>query len=168
MLYRKIDSIGSHIIRNNEIFNCGQNGIVGHMGCVFSQIVHNHIYNIGVKHEFFGYEIEGIKLHAAIDVQLEENCIEHCTLGVWLDWEAQGARISRNLFFQNDRALFIEVTHGPQHPVSFPPQHGASGCRFCMWKRRPMVSQHFSGRTDDIHRAIKGGDRRISEAENTR
>jgi alpha-N-arabinofuranosidase len=62
--------IGSHVIRNNVIYDCGQNGIVGHMGCVFSHITGNHIYNIAVKYEFFGYEIAGIKLHAAIDVQI--------------------------------------------------------------------------------------------------
>ena len=42
------ETIGSHIIRNNVIYDCGQNGIVGHMGCVFSQIYGNHIYNIAV------------------------------------------------------------------------------------------------------------------------
>ena len=63
------EKIGSHIIRNNAIYDCGQNGVVGHMGCVFSEITNNHIYNIAVKHEYFGYEIAGIKLHAAIDVQ---------------------------------------------------------------------------------------------------
>mgnify|MGYP002233725607 CR=1 FL=1 len=26
------DTVGSHIVRNNEIYNCGQNAIVGHMG----------------------------------------------------------------------------------------------------------------------------------------
>jgi hypothetical protein len=49
------ETIGSHVVRNNEIYDCGQNGIVGHMGCVFSQLVENHIYNIEVKHEFFVY-----------------------------------------------------------------------------------------------------------------
>lgn len=107
------EKIGSHVIRNNEIYDCGQNAIVGHLGCIFSKITDNHIYRIGVKHEFFGYEIAGIKLHAAIDVLIERNCIHHCTLGTWLDWEAQGTRISRNLFFENDRDLMIEVTHGP-------------------------------------------------------
>lgn len=107
------ENIGSHIIRNNEIFDCGQNGIVGHLGCVFSEIYHNHIYNIGVKHEYFGYEIAGIKLHAAIDVQIHENNIHNCTLGTWLDWQAQGTRVSRNLYYDNDRDLFVEVTHGP-------------------------------------------------------
>lgn len=107
------EKIGSHIIRNNEIYNCGQNGIVGHMGCVFSEIYHNHIYNIAVKHEYFGYEIAGIKLHAAIDVQIHHNNIHNCTLGTWLDWQAQGTRVSKNLFYANDRDLMIEVTHGP-------------------------------------------------------
>lgn len=83
------ETIGSHIIRNNVIHDCGQNGIVGHMGCIFSQIYRNHIYHIGIKHEFFGYEIAGIKLHAAIDVQIIHNNIHHCSLGTWLDWQAQ-------------------------------------------------------------------------------
>lgn len=69
------EKIGSHIVRNNIIYDCGQNGIVGHMGCIFSEIYHNHIYNIATKHEFFGYEIAGIKLHAAIDVVIENNYI---------------------------------------------------------------------------------------------
>jgi hypothetical protein len=107
------ENIGSHIIRNNTIYDCGQNGIVGHMGCIFSEIYNNHIYNIAVKHEYFGYEIAGIKLHAAIDVQIHHNNFHNCTLGVWLDWQAQGTRVSKNLFYENDRDLFIEVTHGP-------------------------------------------------------
>lgn len=107
------ETIGSHIIRNNVIYDCGQNGIVGHMGCVFSEIYGNHIYNIAVKHEFFGYEIAGIKLHAAIDVQIHHNHIHNCTLGTWLDWQAQGTRVSRNLYHDNDRDLMVEVTHGP-------------------------------------------------------
>lgn len=107
------ETIGSHIIRNNVIYDCGQNGIVGHMGGAFSRILDNHIYNIGVKQEFFGYEIGGIKLHAAIDVQIIHNNFNHCSLGIWLDWQAQGVRVSRNLFYANDRDLMIEVTHGP-------------------------------------------------------
>lgn len=107
------EKTGSHIVRNNVIYDCGQNGIVGHMGCVFSEIYNNEIYNIGVKHEFFGYEIAGIKLHAAIDVQICNNNIHHCTLGTWLDWQAQGTRVSKNLYYANDRDLMVEVTHGP-------------------------------------------------------
>ena len=107
------ETIGSHIIRNNTIYDCGQNGIVGHMGCIFSEIYGNHIYNIGVKHEFFGWEIAGIKLHAPIDVLIANNRIHQCTLGIWLDWQAQGTRVTKNLLYQNDRDMTIEVTHGP-------------------------------------------------------
>jgi len=107
------DRIGSHIIRNNVIYDCGQNGIVGHMGCVFSEIYGNHIYNIATKYEWFGYEIAGIKLHAAIDVQIHHNNIHDCSLGTWLDWEACGTRVSSNIYYNNDRDLMVEVTHGP-------------------------------------------------------
>lgn len=107
------EHIGSHIIRRNTIFNCGQNGIVGHLGCVFSTIEDNHIYNIATKREFYGYEIGGIKLHAALDVIIRHNRIHDCTLGTWLDWQTQGTRVSRNLFYGNSRDLFVEVSHGP-------------------------------------------------------
>jgi hypothetical protein len=107
------EHIGSHIIRRNTIFDCGQTGIVGHLGGVFSIIEDNHIHDIGTKREFSGYEIAGIKLHAAIDVTIRHNRIHDCTLGTWLDWQAQGTRITRNLYYRNTRDLFIEVSHGP-------------------------------------------------------
>ncbi|MBQ8357974.1 MAG: right-handed parallel beta-helix repeat-containing protein [Clostridia bacterium] len=107
------ERVGSHLIRNNTIHDCGQNAVVGHMGCAFSRIEHNHIYNIGVKHEFWGHEMAGIKLHAAVDVVIENNHFHHCTLGTWLDWQAQGTRVTRNLYHHNDRDFMIEVTHGP-------------------------------------------------------
>ncbi|MCL2594694.1 MAG: DUF1565 domain-containing protein [Promicromonosporaceae bacterium] len=107
------EHIGSHIVRRNTIFDCGQNGIVGHLGCVFSTIEDNHIYRIGTKHEFNGFEIAAIKLHAPIDVQIIRNRIHTSTLGIWLDWQVQGTRISRNLLYNNTRDLFIEVCHGP-------------------------------------------------------
>ena len=107
------EHIGSHIVRNNEIYECGQNGVVGHLGCVFSTIENNHIHHIAHKREFYGYEIGGIKLHAALDVRIEGNRFHDCSLGTWLDWETQGTRITRNVYFDNARDLFIEVSHGP-------------------------------------------------------
>ena len=107
------ERIGSHIVRNNVIYDCGQNGIVGHLGCIFSEIYGNEIYNIAVKHEYYGHEIAGIKLHAAIDVSIHNNYIHDCTLGTWLDWQAQGTRVSCNIYDSNDRDFMIEVTHGP-------------------------------------------------------
>ena len=107
------ERIGSHVVRNNEIYDCGQNGVVGHLGCVFSEIYDNHIYRIATKKEFYGAEIGGIKLHAAIDTEIRHNHIHDCTLGIWLDWQTQGTRVTRNVLHDNTRDLFVEVSHGP-------------------------------------------------------
>lgn len=109
------ENIGSHIVRNNHIFECGQTGIVGHMGGAFSEIYGNHIHHICKKEEFIGFEIAGIKLHAALDTYIHHNCIHDCRRGLWLDWQAQGVRVSSNLFFNNLglEDVYAEVTHGP-------------------------------------------------------
>ncbi|HEX4851304.1 MAG TPA: right-handed parallel beta-helix repeat-containing protein, partial [Puia sp.] len=83
-------TIGSHIVRNNIIFNCGQAGICGSFGGAFSEIYGNNIYNVYTYRPFGGAEMAGIKLHAAIDVQIHDNYIHNANLGVWLDWMAQG------------------------------------------------------------------------------
>lgn len=105
--------VGSHIVRNNEIHHCGQNGVVGHLGCIDSQVIGNDIHHIGVRREFYGYEIAGIKFHAAIDAVIAKNDVHDCSLGMWLDWQAQGVRISSNVFHDNVRDMMFEVTHGP-------------------------------------------------------
>ena len=108
------ETVGSHIIRNNEIHDCGLCGIVGNLGGVFSRIEHNHIYNIRTKQEFWGHEQGGIKLHCSIDVVIEGNYFHHCpTHGIWLDWQAQGTRVTKNVFHDNFPDLMMEVTHGP-------------------------------------------------------
>ncbi|MDO4977060.1 MAG: right-handed parallel beta-helix repeat-containing protein, partial [Eubacteriales bacterium] len=122
------ETIGSHIIRNCHIHHCGQTGIVGHLGGVFSLIEGNHIHNINNKQDLAGAEIGGIKMHAAIDCIYRKNEIHHCTRGLWLDWQAQGTRVTQNLFYENTPPLgtvfgddvlavgediFVEVSHGP-------------------------------------------------------
>ncbi|MBO4456863.1 MAG: right-handed parallel beta-helix repeat-containing protein [Butyrivibrio sp.] len=121
------ETVGSHIVRRCDIHDCGQTGIVGHMGGAFCIIEDNHIHHINTRHNLAGAEIGGIKLHAAIDTCIRRNHIDHCTRGIWLDWEAQGTRVSQNFFHDNvppkgtiiedDLALgediFVEVSHGP-------------------------------------------------------
>ncbi len=108
------ENIGSHVVRNNVIFNCEQAGIVGSLGAVFSQIANNHIYNIWTKRQFTGAEMAGIKLHGAIDVVIEHNRIHNAGRGMWMDWMAQGTRITGNLLYDNSTDdLFVEVDHGP-------------------------------------------------------
>ena len=121
------ENVGSHIVRRCNIHNCEQGGIIGRMGAVFSVIEDNHIHHINNMQELGGAEIAGIKLHAAIDVIFRRNCIHDCTMGIWCDWEAQGTRITQNLFHDNQRPafakqlkggmmsqdIFVEVGHGP-------------------------------------------------------
>ena len=105
--------VGGHRVVGNTIHDCGQNAIVGHMGCAFSTISRNHCYRIGLKREFFGWEVAGIKFHAAIDTVIDHNDIHDCSLGLWLDWQAQNTRVSANVFHHNVRDTMIEVSHGP-------------------------------------------------------
>ena len=121
------ENVGSHIIRRCHIHHCEQTGIVGRMGGVFSTIEDCHIHHICNSQQLGGAETAGIKLHAAIDVTVRRNHIHNCIMGVWFDWQAQGARITQNLMHDNQRPdgiehalgamfsndVFIEVGHGP-------------------------------------------------------
>lgn len=125
------ETVGSHLVRNNHIHHCEQAGIVGSMGGAFSAITSNTIHDIHVRRLFTGAEMAGIKLHGAIDVEISHNHIYRCNRGLWLDWMAQGTRVTGNLFHDNaaasvnwpenwealspggDQDMFIEVNHGP-------------------------------------------------------
>ncbi len=125
------DTIGSHIVRNCDIHDNGQTGIVGNLGCVFSVIENNHIHNNNNKRNLAGAETGGIKLHAAIDVIIRNNHIHDNVRGIWLDWQCQGTRVSSNFFHDNCMSrdhllksecveglglgedLWIEIAHGP-------------------------------------------------------
>ena len=121
------ENIGHHIVRRCHVHHCEQTGIVGRMGAVFSTIEDCHIHHVCNSAQLRGAETAGIKLHAAIDVTIRRNHIHNCIMGVWLDWEAQGARVTRNLMHDNHRPdgvlkadgsmlsndIFVEVGHGP-------------------------------------------------------
>lgn len=108
------ENIGSHIIRNNTISECGQTGICGSMGGVFSTIENNNIFNIWTKRQWTGAEMGGIKIHASINMLIKNNRLANCGRGLWLDWMAQGTRVTGNLLYNNTTDdLFVEVNHGP-------------------------------------------------------
>lgn len=109
------EKIGGHLIRNNHIYNCGQGGIQGSLGSSFSTIIGNEIHDIRKDHKYGGCETAGIKLHGAIDVVIADNHIYNCEHwgGIWLDWMAQGARVTGNLLHGNSQDLMFEVNHGP-------------------------------------------------------
>jgi hypothetical protein len=108
------ERVGSHIIRNNTIYNCEQAGICGSFGAIFCRVERNRIYKIWTKRQFSGAEIAGIKFHAAIDTYIGHNHINSCGRGIWLDWMTQGTRVSSNLLYNNNlEDIFLEVNHGP-------------------------------------------------------
>ncbi len=125
------ETIGHHIIRNNTISHCEQAGIVGSLGAIFSTVTGNTIHDIHVRQLFGGCEMAGIKFHGAIDVEISRNHIYRTNRGLWLDWMAQGTRITGNLFHDNateadlqpdlgeslipggHQDMFVEVNHGP-------------------------------------------------------
>ena len=89
------ENIGHHVVRNNTISHCEQAGIVGSLGAAFSTVTGNTIHDIHVRRLFTGAEMAGIKFHAAIDVVISHNHIYRTCRGLWLDWMAQGTRVSR-------------------------------------------------------------------------
>lgn len=108
------DHVGSHTVRRNTIRDCEQAGVVGHLGAAFSTIADNHISRIHVKRQWHGAEVAGIKLHAAIDTVISGNTIHHTHRALWLDWQAQGTLVRRNVFYASTAEDFmVEVCHGP-------------------------------------------------------
>lgn len=108
------ETIGHHLVRSNTISHCEQAGIVGSLGAAFSTVAGNTIHDIHVRRLFTGAEMAGIKFHAAIDTTIRNNHIHRTCRGLWLDWMAQGTRVSANLFHDNAAEdLFVEVNHGP-------------------------------------------------------
>ena len=108
------ENIGHHLVRGNTISHCEQAGIVGSLGAAFSVVTGNTIHDIHVRRLFTGAEMAGIKFHGAIDVEISRNHIYRTCLGLWLDWMAQGTRVTANLFHDNlDQDFMAEVDHGP-------------------------------------------------------
>ncbi len=173
------ENIGSHIVRNNTIYNCEQTGICGSMGAAFCTIENNHIYNIWTKRQFTGAEIGGIKFHAAVDTYIGKNRIHNCGRGVWLDWMTQGTRVSCNLFYNNSMEdLFLEVNHGPfvvdnnifLSPMAIRTQseggaylHNLIAGAFYMWPEPNRFTPYFLPHSTDIAAmtTILSGDDRL-------
>jgi alpha-N-arabinofuranosidase len=108
------ESIGHHVVRNNTVSHCEQAGIVGSLGPAFSVVAGNTIHDIHVRQAFTGAEMAGIKFHGAVDAEISRNHIYRTVRGLWLDWMAQGTRVTANLMHDNAAEdLFVEVNHGP-------------------------------------------------------
>lgn len=122
----KPGGVGYHTVRNNHVHHCGQTGIVGSFGAAYSLIENNRIHDCFLFQRIYdGQEMAGIKFHGAVDTTIRNNHIYRCWRGIWLDWMAEGVRVTGNLFHNNEATvpapdnvshgadLFIEVSHGP-------------------------------------------------------
>lgn len=115
-----VESVGHHIVRNNEIRRCGQAAIHGFKGWARSLIENNLIEDINLKNEFGGYETGGIKIHCAVDLTIKNNIIRRVYngdvgqyAGIWIDWSAQGTRVTGNVVYDMTApALFLQNGHG--------------------------------------------------------
>jgi alpha-N-arabinofuranosidase len=105
-------TVGSHLVRNNTISNCEQAGIVGSMGCSFSVIEGNTVFDIYRHRLFKGFEQGAMKFHGAIDMQIRNNHVYRGRCGLWLDWMAQGTQVTNNLMHDNECDVVLEVNHG--------------------------------------------------------
>jgi len=110
-----LDRVGHHTVRRCRIYDCGQAGICGSLGAVFSTVEDCEIYSCYWKKPFGGAEMGGIKIHGAVDFTIANCRIHHCGMhgGIWLDWMAQGSHLVGNTLWNNARDLFFEVDHGP-------------------------------------------------------
>jgi len=114
-----IEATGHHLVRNNLIERCGEAGIHGFKGWVASVIENNLIQDINTRNEFGGYETGGIKLHDAVDVTVRNNVVRRVNkgrgefVGIWIDWGAQGTRVTGNVVYDMTAwALHIQNSHG--------------------------------------------------------
>ena len=108
-------TIGHHVVRNNTISHCEQAGIVGSLGAAFSAVTGNTIHDIHVRRLFSGPRWRASSSTAPSTSRSAAITSTGPAAGLWLDWMAQGTRVSGNLFHDNDEAedLFVEVDHGP-------------------------------------------------------
>jgi alpha-N-arabinofuranosidase len=109
------DQVGHHLVKNNHISHCAKNGIHSSLGAPFLTITGNEIHDITINHQFGGCDTAGIKILGGVDVIIRDNHVYNCAHwgGIWLDWMAQGARVSGNLLHDNSQDLMFEVNHGP-------------------------------------------------------
>ena len=173
------ENIGHHVVRGNVISHCEQAGVVGSLGGAFSLITGNVIHDIHVRRLFTGAEMAGIKLHAAIDCEISGNRIFRTCRALWMDWMAQGTRISRNLCYDNaSEDLFMEVDHGPYlvdnniflSAVNLLDMSEGGAFAHNLWAGK-IISAEEPGRETPFHpahatplaglRSIKGGDNRF-------
>lgn len=113
--YGNPERFGYHTIRNNVIRDAGVTGLIGYRA-PFVNIEGNAVINCN-RLNAAGLGKAGIKcISRNVDVVIKGNYFYNNTIGdyhcIWMDWSYQGARLSGNVFVNNDPVWF-EAGHGP-------------------------------------------------------
>jgi alpha-L-arabinofuranosidase len=114
---KKPDAVGSPIVRNNTIYECGTAGI----RCYVVEdglVENNHIYNCGWQDAENYWEVAGIKMLEVHNSLVRGNYIHNITggNGIWLDWNNYGSRVTQNIIHDVQTiqgGIFIEASHHP-------------------------------------------------------
>jgi len=109
---------GHHIIRRNNISDCGVCGIEAVGNNAHSLIEDNVVEQIGDKNIERIWETGGLKFHTCDTVLIRRNVFHHIhhAPGLWLDYLNKNCRITENVFADIEGILggvYIEVSHDP-------------------------------------------------------
>jgi alpha-L-arabinofuranosidase len=114
----KLAQNGRHILRRNRVEHCGIGGIEGKD--IYHTLIEDNLVTHCGWHAAYGiFETGGMKFHLARHCLLRRNIVLHTTEGpgIWLDWDIQNSRITRNLVVDVDRCgnggILIEASIVP-------------------------------------------------------
>jgi hypothetical protein len=100
-----------NVIENNYLVDNGSNGIAGTH--TEKMVVRGNVvmFNNNYLYGFNIYEQAGMKFHNCVNALITENYVaDNFTYGIWLDNLFPGARITRNVIVNNERAgIFLEL-----------------------------------------------------------
>jgi len=112
------ETSGHHIIRRNQVSNCGICGIAAVGNNAHSLVENNLIERIGDKNIERIWETGGLKFHTCDTVLIRRNIFRHIrhAPGLWLDYLNQNCRVTGNVFTDIEAihgGVYMEVSHAP-------------------------------------------------------
>ena len=114
--------VGFHIVRRNEVTDCGICGICGlgpARGRDFGLLIEDNVLARNAFHDVERlYETAGIKTHNNIRCLIRRNLILDTFhgAGIWMDWNNQFSRCSQNVIVGTHTihgAIFVEASYQP-------------------------------------------------------
>jgi hypothetical protein len=153
---------GGHILRRNQVSDCGVCGIAGCSAVDGTLVEDNLVERVGGLEIERMWEVAGLKFHTAKGVLIRRNTFRdlHRAAGVWLDYLNANCRVTGNVFSNissANGALFVEVSHAANvldrnvfwdiRPSAGNPRHPKDGSGVCADSSdHTMVAYNFFGK----------------------